>query len=224
LETNSLYRNDGAYYSETSFKAGIGEISLNYLGFGTGFFDYDNDGHLDLFVGNGHVHDNIGDYDELVTYAQRAQIFRNTGSGRFVETTAGLGAAFAERYVVRGSSFGDIDLDGDLDIAVVSNGRRFALLRNEGRGGNWLQVELAGQAGNRDAIGARIYLEAGGSRQLRQIKAGSGFLSTSQRAPIFGLGTALQVEKLEVVWPSGARQIHRDIAANQRLQITQKAP
>ena len=224
LETNSLYRNDGAYYSETSFKAGIGEISLNYLGFGTGFFDYDNDGHLDLFVGNGHVHDNIGDYDELVTYAQRAQIFRNTGSGRFVETTAGLGAAFAERYVVRGSSFGDIDLDGDLDIAVVSNGRRFALLRNEGGGGNWLQVELAGQAGNRDAIGARIYLEAGGSRQLRQIKAGSGFLSTSQRAPIFGLGTAQQVEKLEVIWPSGARQIHSDIAANQRLQIAQKAP
>ena len=103
-------------------------------------------------------------------------------------------------------------------------GAAVLVLRNEGGGGNWLQVELVGRAGNRDAIGARIYLEAGGSRQLRQIKAGSGFLSTSQRAPIFGLGTAQQVEKLEVIWPSGARQIHRDIAANQRLQIAQKAP
>ena len=88
----------------------------------------------------------------------------------------------------------------------------------------FLKVLLIGRRCNRDAIGARIYLEAGGNRQLRQIKAGSGFLSTSQRAPIFGLGTLQKVEKLEVIWPSGARQIHRDIAANQRLRIAQKAP
>ena len=83
LENNALYRNDGLFFTEVSFQAGLGEASLNYLGFGTGFFDYDNDGWLDLFVANGHVHDNIEDYDELATYAQQAQVFQNEGGGRF---------------------------------------------------------------------------------------------------------------------------------------------
>jgi len=88
LENNALYRNDGMVFSEVSFASGVGDVSLNYLGFGTGFFDYDNDGWLDLFVANGHVHDNIEQYDDLVTYAQKAQIFRNQGGGRFTERTA----------------------------------------------------------------------------------------------------------------------------------------
>lgn len=221
LETNSLYRNDGAYFSETSFKSGIGEISLNYLGFGTGFFDYDNDGHLDLFVGNGHVHDNIGDYDELVTYAQRAQVFRNMGGGAFSEKTAELGPAFATEYVVRGSSFGDIDQDGDLDIAIVNNGRRFALMRNDGEHGNWLQIQLEGKLSNRDGVGAKIYLWADGQQQLRQVKAGSGFLSTSQCEPVFGLGSSEQVDRLEIHWPAGGVQVLKDIVPNQCLTIVE---
>ena len=221
LETNSLYRNDGGFYSETSFKAGTGEISLNYLGFGTGFFDYDNDGRLDLFVGNGHVHDNIGEYDELVTYAQRAQIFRNQGGGNFVEVSEDLGQGLAVEYVVRGSSFGDIDLDGDLDLGLANNGRRFALLRNDGSHGNWLQVHLVGQASNRDAVGARIDLWVGEQRQSRQVKVGSGFLSTSQREPIFGLGTAKKVDLLEIHWPAGGIERVENISANQRLQIVE---
>ena len=140
-------------------------------------------------MGNGHVHDNIEQYDELVTYAQQAQLFRNGGAGVFREVTAESGPAFAAFYVVRGSSFGDIDQDGDLDIALVNNGRRFALLRNDGPRGNYLAVALEGRQSNRDGIGARLYLWAGGRRQLREVKAGSGFLSTSQRDPVFGLGT-----------------------------------
>lgn len=223
LESNSLYRNDGAFFSETSFKSGIGEISLNYLGFGTGFFDYNNDGLLDLFVGNGHVHDNIGDYDELVTHAQKAQIFRNRGGGDFIDVSAQLGTAFAAEYVVRGSSFGDIDLDGDLDIAIVSNGRPFALMRNDGEHGNWLQIHLEGRRSNRDAIGTLVYLWSEGKRQTRQVKAGSGFLSTSQIDPHFGLGAAESVERLEIHWPSGAVQTVLDISPNQRLHIVESS-
>ncbi len=222
LETNSLYRNDGSYFSETSFKSGIGEISLNYLGFATGFFDFDNDGWLDLFVGNGHVHDNIGEYDELVTYAQRAQIFRNRGAGTFVEVTGEVGPAFAAKYVVRGSSFGDIDQDGDLDIAIVSNGRRFALMRNDGEHGNWLQIHLEGRQSNRDAIGALVYLWAEGREQMRQVKAGSGFLSMSQVDPLFGVGAAKAIERLEIHWPAGEVQILQDIAVNQRIHLEEK--
>lgn len=221
LENNSLYRNDGSFFSETSFKAGIGEVSLNYLGFATGFFDYDNDGHLDLFVGNGHVHDNIGEYDELVTHAQKAQVFRNLGGGNFAEVSGALGPAFATRYVARGSSFADIDQDGDLDIAVVNNGRRFALMRNEGEHGHWLQVHLQGTQSSRDAVGAMIYLSVAGRRQSRQVKAGSGFLSTSQLDPIFGLGAAETVARLEIHWPAGGVQVLEDIVANQRLHVVE---
>lgn len=221
LENNGLYRNDGSFYSEISFKAGLGDLSLSYLGFGTGFFDADHDGHLDLFVGNGHVHDNIEEYDELVTYAQQAQLFRNRGAGVFREVTAESGPGFAAWYVVRGSSFGDIDQDGDLDLALVNNGRRFALLRNDGTGGNYLAVALEGRRSNRDGIGARLYLWAGGQGQVREVKAGSGFLSTSQRDPVFGLGTAERVERLEIHWPAGGVQVLEDVAANQRLHVVE---
>ncbi len=221
LENNGLYRNDGSFYSEISFKAGLGDLSLNYLGFGTGFFDADNDGHLDLFVGNGHVHDNIEEYDELVTYAQQAQLFRNQGAGVFREVTAASGPGFAAFWVVRGSSFGDIDQDGDLDLALVNNGRRFALLRNDGVGGNYLAVALKGRRSNRDGIGARLYLWADGHGQVREVKAGSGFLSTSQRDPVFGLGAAERVERLEIHWPAGGVQVLEDVAVNQRLHVVE---
>ncbi|NKB67364.1 MAG: hypothetical protein GKR89_09915 [Candidatus Latescibacteria bacterium] len=221
LENNALYRNDGGYFPEVSFTAGIGQISLNYLGFGTGFFDYNNDGWLDLFVANGHVHDNIEAYDELVTYAQRAQVFRNRG-GKFVEVTDSLGTGLAVPYVGRGSAFGDYDGDGDLDIALaVSNGPA-ALLRNEGGNqGHWLQVALEGRVSNRDGLGAKVYVRSGGVRQLRQVKAGSGYLSSSQRAVFFGLGKQQRAERLEVHWPSGAVQVLEDLAADQMLRLVE---
>ncbi len=224
LENNAIYRNDGVYYSEVSNGVGVGEISLNYLGFGTGFLDYDNDGWLDLFVVNGHVHDNIAEYDELVTHAQRAQLFRNDGQGRFVERTAALGPGLKASYVGRGSAFGDFDQDGDVDILINSNGGAVALLRNEGgNDNNWLEVYLAGVISNRFGVGAKVYVQVGPQRQMRMVKAGSGFLSCSQVAPIFGLGAANKVDRLEVHWPSGTIQMVKNIEANQRLHIREDA-
>ena len=222
LENNALYRNDGLFFTEVSFQAGMGEISLSYLGFGTGFFDYDNDGWLDLFVANGHVHDNIEHYDELVTYAQQAQIFHNEGGGRYVERTGELGPGLSLDYVGRGSAFGDYDGDGDLDIALMSSGGAASILRNDGgNANNWLQVELEGGESNRDGIGARIFLRAGALQQLRQVRAGSGFLSTSQKAPLFGLGGNGKVERLEVHWPSGRVQVLEDVHANQVISLVE---
>ncbi len=222
LENNDLYRNDGAYFSEVGFRAGVGEISLNYLGFGAGFFDYDNDGWLDLFVANGHVHDNIEAYDKLVRYPQKAQVFHNDGKGRYVERTQALGPGLAVSYVGRGSSFGDFDQDGDLDIALVSSGRRAALLQNQGGNArHWLQVELEGTRGNRDGIGAKVYLEAGSLRSFQEVRAGSGYLSSSQLAPFFGLGDHTRVDRLEIHWPSGVEQVLEEIPADQRLYIVE---
>lgn len=219
LENKNLYRNDGNYFPDVSFKAGIGEATLNSLGFGTFFFDYDNDGWQDLFMANGHVHDNIEVYDKLATYAQPAQLLHNEGKGRFVEQTA-AGPGFAVPYVGRGAAYGDYDQDGDLDIALMSSGRATALLRNEG--GNtdhWLQVHLEGRRSNRDGVGAKVYVQAGSLRLFQQVKAGSGYQSTSQRALHFGLGQNAQAARVEVRWPSGAVQVVEGVGADQVLRL-----
>ncbi len=222
LDNNDVYRNDGDFFQELSARVGIGQISLNYLGFGAGFFDYDNDGWLDLFIANGHVHDNIALYDELVTYEQRAQVFQGDGRGRFVERTQELGSGLAASYVGRGSAFGDYDRDGDLDVALMSSGRRSALLRNDGgNAGNWLQVQLEGVRSNRDGLGARVTVEAAGLNLIREVKSGSSFLSSSQTAVFFGLGWIDLVEDVEIRWPSGTVQVVQQIAVNQTIKIVE---
>ena len=221
LENNTLYRNDGMIFSEVSFSAGIGEVSLNYLGFGTGFLDYDNDGWLDLFVTNGHVHDNIEEFDEIVTYAQRPQMFHNE-EGRYVERSRELGQPFDELHVGRGASFGDLDLDGDIDIVMMSSGFPVKVLRNDGGNArNWLQVQLEGRLSNRDGIGAKIYVQAGDWRGFQQVKAGTGYQTCSQKAPFFGLADRTLVDRLEVHWPSGTVQVQENIPANQVLRMVE---
>ncbi len=220
LENKNLYRNDGNYFPDLSFKSGIGETSLNSLGFGTFFFDYDNDGWQDVFMANGHVHDNIEVYDKLATYAQLAQLYRNLGHGRFAEQTAAAGPAFAVRYVGRGAAHGDYDQDGDLDIALVSSGGAAALLRNDGGNANhWLQVELRGRQSNRDGVGAKVYVQAGDRRLFQQVKAGSGYQSTSQQALHFGLGLEGRPVRVEVRWPSGKVQVVEEVLVDQVLRV-----
>jgi len=221
LENNTLYRNDGMIFSEVSFSAGIGETSLNYLGFGTGFLDYDNDGWLDLFITNGHVHDNIEEYDEIVTYAQKPQMFRNE-AGKYVERSQELGQPFGEYYVGRGASFGDLDLDGDVDIVVMSSGCPVKVLRNDGGNArSWLQVRLEGRRSNRDGIGAKVYVQAGDWRGFQQVKAGTGYQSCSQKAPFFGLADATRVDRLEIRWPSGQVQVLENVPVNQILRVVE---
>lgn len=220
LENNNLYRNDGDFFYDYSGEAGIAKRSLDYLGWGALFFDADNDGLLDLFVANGHVHDNIGQYDALVTYPQKAQLFSYSGAGRFTERTEEAGPAFAASYVGRGAAWADYDEDGDVDLALTCLGGAAALLRNDTpQTGHWLQLRLGGQGGNANGIGARVLATIGGRRSLHTIRAGSGFLSTSQKAVHLGLGAATQVDRLEIRWPSGRVQILKNVAAGQRLLI-----
>ena len=218
LEHNALYRNELTWWADASFQTGIGEASLNCLGFGVGFFDYDNDGRLDLFVANGHVHDNIEAYDPIVTHAQRAQVFHNDGSA-FTERTTDLGGGLLARHVGRGSAFGDYDGDGDVDVAINNNAGSAVLLRNDGGSGNWLQLELAGRGGNRSAIGARVRVLAAGKTSTRWATAGSGYLSTSAADIHVGLGAAARAERVEIRWPSGAIQLLEDVAGQQRLRL-----
>ncbi|HKN48294.1 MAG TPA: VCBS repeat-containing protein, partial [Candidatus Polarisedimenticolia bacterium] len=178
-EANVLYHNDGGgVFSDRTFASGLGAPSLLKLGFGTFFFDPDNDGNLDLFVANGHIIDNIALYGDSITFEQKADLYRNLGDGRFDLATDRAGEPFSRRYVARGAVPFDYDDDGNEDILMTQNDAPAILLRNLGTPGHhWVTITLAGLPPNRDAIGAVVTLEAGGQRQLRYARTGFSYLS-----------------------------------------------
>ena len=220
-ETNTLYHNtaDGALVDFTNI-AGLGEVSFLKLAFGTKFFDANNDGALDLFVANGHLYPTESD---ALEYAQTDQLFLNTGEGGFVDASEQSGEHFSVRMVGRGAAFGDYDNDGDTDIFVVNLNQEGVLLRNEGGNEhNWLAIKTVGVTSNRDGIGARVEVVAGSRSQIKEVQAGSSYLSGHDLRLIFGLGTEIKAETVKITWPSGVEQTLMDVEANQLLIITEK--
>jgi hypothetical protein len=223
FEYNHLYRNlrDGTF-EDVGVRAGLALSSFNFVAWGGGLFDYDNDGHLDLFVANGHVHENIDVLSESLVFEQPNQLFHNEGDGTFTEVSAISGPPFQEARVSRGAAFADYDNDGDLDILVVNAGSAASLLRNDG--GNrehWLVVRLVGTSGNRDAIGARVQVEAGSLRLLREVHSGSSYLSQSDLRLFFGLGGHDRAERVLFRWPGGRTEILENIAADRLLTLVE---
>ena len=194
LEMHTLFRNLGkGLFADATLESGVGRETLPYVGFGTQFFDYDNDGDLDLAIVNGHVMNDSGHFRPGSKEAQRKLLFRNDGKGRFEEVGRTSGPGFAVDAVGRTLAVADIDNDGDLDVLVTNNGGPAELLRNDAAAGNSLLLRLVGTRGNRGAVGARIRLTAGGVSQVREIKAGSSYLGQSDLRAHFGLGQATQV-------------------------------
>lgn len=219
-ETNTLYHNtaDGALVDFTNI-AGLGEVSFLKLAFGTKFFDADNDGALDLFIANGHLYPTESDSLE---YAQTDQLFLNTGEGDFVDVSEQSGDYFSIRMVGRGTSFGDYDNDGDTDIFVVNLNQEGVLLRNEdGNRHNWLAIKTVGVKSNRAGIGTRVEVVAHARSQMKEVQAGSSYLSGHDLRLIFGLGMETKAEMVKVTWPSGVVQTLADVEANQLLIITE---
>jgi hypothetical protein len=218
FETHSLFHNEGkGLFSDATIASGIGPPTLPHVGFGVAFLDGDNDGALDLAITNGHVVDNTALFRDGSTHAQRKLLFRNTGR-RFVEVGRQAGE-FAAETVGRTLAVGDVDNDGDLDVLVTGNGRPTELLRNDAPGGNSLQVRLAGVGSNRDGIGARLRLVAGGRTQIREVKSGSSYLGQNDLRAHFGLGAASVVDRLEVRWPGGQVDVVPGIRANQIVTV-----
>lgn len=217
-ETNTLYRNnrDGSF-TDVSDAAGLAADSLSMLSFGTRFLDYDNDMDLDIFVVSGGLQPNVALLsDGAATYAQRDQLFVNDGAGGYTELPdASVGA-----FVGRGAAFADYDDDGDTDVYVANSNGRGRLLRNDAADGNaWLRVELVGVQGNRDGIGARVVVDAGGRLQARELSGGSSYASASDPRLLFGLGKAPKVDRLAVRWPGGAVQWLAEVAPNRTIRI-----
>jgi hypothetical protein len=205
---NVLYHNDGGrMFSDVSFRSGMAQVSIPFLGWGTDFLDYDNDGWLDLLVVNGHVYPMVDRQDWNTSYAQRALLLRNLEGRRFEDVGAAAGPALATPRVARGSAVGDIDNDGGLDFVVNALDGPPLLARNEGTGrGHWLEVRLSGHSTQkcpRDAIGSVVFVTAGGKRLRREVASGRGQVSQSDLRLHFGLGTATEVSALEVRWANG---------------------
>jgi hypothetical protein len=229
-DTNVLYRNDGGgAFTETTFQAGLGEISIPFLGWGTNFFDYDNDGWLDLLVANGHVYPAVDAMDWGTSYKQRLLLFRNL-NGKFHDTGSSAGAALYALRSARGSCVGDFDNDGDLDILLNNMDDAPSLLRNDGGGairqgaGRWLTLKLIGAAAQRcprDAIGTTVFCTANGRRMRGEVASGRSFNSQSDLRVHFGLGAATKVEKLEARWANGKSEEY-EIKGVDRLVVIEQ--
>jgi hypothetical protein len=214
LESNGLYRNLGAAtFSDNRFIAQIAEPSLAFLAFGVDLADLDQDGDLDLVIANGHINDRAPELLEGSRYAQRNQVFENLGNGRFREDTAtGMDVV----RVSRALATGDLDLDGDLDVAIVNSNDLAEVYENVGeKNGRWLSVELEG------GIGARLELAAGGKTQIRDVRTASSYQSQNALAAHFGLGSGTGADRLTVRWPSGKVQVFLGIPSDRRIQVTE---
>ena len=220
-EKATLYKNEeGLFFADATADSGLEQPTLPFVGFSPLFLDYDNDGHLDLFCANGHPQDIIGILTDHETYAQRDQMFRNNGNGHYTDVSETTGAYFTEPLVGRAAATADYDNDGDTDIVIMNSNQRAVLLRNDGGNlKNWISIKLVGTKGNRDGIGARVRLVAGGATQIREVKSGSSYASGSDIRLLFGLGENQEIERITIVWQSGTIQELERVSPNQLLTI-----
>lgn len=200
-ESNTLYQNlEGEFFLDATVLAGLALPSFRYLAWGTAFQDLDSDGDPDLFAANGHVYPQVDVYDLVDPYAQRNQLFLNSG-GAFTEGVTDPGDALEVAQVSRGAAFGDVDADGDVDVIVGNLDGPPQLLLNELPQGNWIRVRVRGRLSNRAALGARVTVRAAGlPEQVAEVRGGHSFLSQSSLDLHFGLGTASAAE-VKVRWP-----------------------
>jgi hypothetical protein len=225
-ESLGLYRGDGGgHYVDAAVPAGLAAPSLPFLTFAVLFSDYDLDGRADILTANGHIDENVRLMGETVTFQQRMLLFHNEGGGRYREVGEQSGPGMQAKVLARGIARGDFDEDGDPDFLVSVNNGAPLLLRNDGaRRNHWLHVRAVGTRSNRSALGTRIVIEAGGRRQVGWIRSGSSYCSQSEPAAHFGLGPATRVDRMEIRWPNGAVETRADIAADQRLVVTEGRP
>jgi hypothetical protein len=218
-----LYHNEGnSLFIDDAPRSTVGKASLLSLAFGVFFFDYDLDGHIDLFAANGHIEEEIERVQPKVRFRQPPHLFRNLGKGRFEEVTKAMGRDFERAVVARGAAYGDYDRDGDLDILLTTNHGPAYLLRNDGGNeNNWITIRAVGAKSSRSGLGAVVRVESASGGQWQMVRSGSSYCSQSDLALTFGLGRDPLVNSLEVTWPTGLKERFAKVAPNQFLTITE---
>ena len=219
-EMESLYHNRGdGNFDDVTLAAGMGR-NTRFVGWGAGFFDFDNDGRPDLLLVNGHVFPEVESLHIDIRYKDRAILYRNLGGGAFEDVSEKAGPGIIERHSSRGAAFGDIDNDGSIEVLVNNQNETPSLLKSAGPPpGHWLILKLEGTHSNRSAIGARVKVTAGGHTQFQAVQSGGSYLSQNDLRLHFGLGTAAIVDRIEVQWPAGTRQSIVRIAADRVVKI-----
>jgi hypothetical protein len=221
-ETFVLYQNDGSgNFDDGRVRAGVGRPTAASTGFGTDWFDYDNDGWLDLFVANGAVNTIEHQRGRPVPYLMKNQLFRNTGEATLEEVTTAAGPAFERLDVARGAAFGDLDNDGDVDVVVTNNNGPARLLVNQApRQHHWVQVRLEQAPANRFALGARVGIERAGKPTLwRRVKTDGSYLSASDVRVHVGLGALPKIDAVVVQWPDGQRERWASVSSDRVVTL-----
>jgi hypothetical protein len=204
-----LFKNEGnGIFSDVTYQAGLVDPTIPFLKWGTGFLDFDNDGLLDIFVANGHVFPVVDSQNWGTTWAQRPQLFRNLDGVRFKEVPPAPGSGLADVIPARGAAFGDLFNDGHIDVVVNNLDSSPSLLRNVVKNGNhWITFKLVGGTKSpRDATGAKVFVTTGQVRQRGEVFSGGSYGSNSDPRVHFGLGQASTIDKIEILWPDGAKQ------------------
>ncbi len=225
-DTPSLYHNQGgANFEDATFAAGLG-AHTQYLGWGCGFFDMDNDGWADILICNGHVYPEVEQLKTEAGYAQRKLLYQNLHNGHFADISLQVGPGISEPSPSRGAAFGDFDNDGDIDVVVNTVNDYPQLLRCDSRlNNNWIKVRTVGTKSNRNGIGARLVCvthapgETKPHRQIDEVRSGGGYFSQNDLRVHFGLGKADKVDVLEIHWPSGQADTLKDVKANQVIFV-----
>lgn len=206
-EFETLYRNRGnGNFDDVTLDAGLGR-NTRYVGWGAGFFDFNNDGWKDLLLVNGHVFPEVESLHIDIHYKDRAILYENRGDGRFRDISQTAGPALLEKHSSRGAAFGDFDNDGAVEIAVNNQNEAPSLLKQAVHPpGHWVILKLTGSRSNRSAIGARVKLVAGARAQYGEVRSGGSYLSQNDLRLHFGLGPAARIDTIEISWPSGLKQ------------------
>jgi len=220
-DANNLYHNDhNGEFTDMAGPAGIGPVSIPFLGFGAKFFDFDNDGWKDIFIANGHVNPQVDKHTFGVTYAERPLLFHNLKNGKFEEMGAHPGTALTRRYVARGTAVADFLNNGQQDVIMSVLDGSPVLFRNRTPAtGHWLRIKSVGKRSNRDGFGARVEVKAGSLTQYDEVRANSSFESASDPRLHFGLGAATRVDSIVVRWPSGKVDTAENEAADQEIVV-----
>jgi len=219
-ERETLYRNrGGGEFDDVTIPAGLSR-NTRYVGWGCGFFDFDNDGRPDLLLVNGHVFPEVDRLGIDVHFRDHAILYRNIGGGKFEDVTVAAGPGILARAAARGAAFADYDNDGVIEVLVNNQNAAPSLLKEAIRPPNhWITLNLRGTRSNRSALGAKVRVTTGDRTQSAEVRSGGSYLSQNDLRLHFGLGPAPRIDRIEITWPSGARQTLRDVAADRVLPI-----
>ena len=222
-EFETLYRNrGGGNFDDVTLDSGLGR-NTRYVGWGTGFFDFDNDGWDDLLLVNGHVFPEVDSLGLDIHYKDRAILYHNQGGGKFRDISERAGPGILEKHSSRGAAFADIDNDGTLEIAVNNQNEPPSLLQQAAPARNhWVLINLVGKQSNRSGIGSKVTVTARGRRQTAEVRSGGSYLSQNDLRLHFGLGNATTIDAIQIDWPSGKKQLLNQQKADRVLTIVEK--